>query len=40
MSILFWILGGLMAWCTFGCIWLKIFPDEEESEEYQECPYE
>lgn len=40
MHYFLWVIGGLVAWCLFGYVYCVLFVDDEEDEEYQECPYE
>jgi hypothetical protein len=39
MRILLWLTDGRTAWWIFGYYWLKFFVGDE-TEEYEECPYE
>lgn len=40
MHYVLWSLLAIVVWLLFGYYWCVWFVDDEEEEEYQDCPYD
>ncbi|KNC92106.1 hypothetical protein GM31_00240 [Trabulsiella odontotermitis] len=40
MQCFIWFIGGFFIWFIVGYVYSTFIADDEEDEEYQECPYE